>query len=245
MTKEYIKHSLRSHRARIVVFMIGVTYLVAMTSSFDKAYPDSLNAGLYSSDSSPFGIPYKDWIAKWWDYNVGISAEEHPRDNFSPERCNLDQKQGDSVYYLPDNLGGEEERNCSVPAGKAILAPLISGSCWDDDTDPKLKTEAGLRECSREGQEFGVVSATLDGRQLQNLERYRATSSVFNMTVAENNAFQSSSGTFPAMADGFFAFLEPLPPGEHTLMLEQSVLNPVQPEYNFASKTTYNLTVEP
>ncbi len=85
------------------------------------------------------------------------------------------------------------------------------------DIDPKLKMEAGLRECSR-GQEFGVVSATLDGRQLQNLERYRATSSVFNMTVAENNAFQSSSGTFPAMADGFFAFLEPLPPGEHTLM---------------------------
>ncbi len=121
MTKEYIKHSLQLHRARIVVFMIGVTYLVAMTSSFDKAYPDSLNAGLYSSDSSPFGIPYKDWIAKWWDYNVGISAEEHPRDNFSPERCNLDKKQGDSVYYLPDNLGGEEKPNCSVPAGKRLL----------------------------------------------------------------------------------------------------------------------------
>jgi len=102
-----------------------------------------------------------------------------------------------------------------------------------------------LRECSREGQEFGVVSATLDGRQLQNLEQYRATSDLFNMTVAENNAFQSKPGTFPAMTDGFFAFLEPLSPGEHTLVLEQSVLNPVQPEYNFASKTTYILTAEP
>ncbi len=100
---------------------------------------------------------------------------------------------------LPDNLSGEEQRNCTVPAGKATLAPLITGSCWDDNTDPKLKTEEGLRECSKEGQEFGVVSATLDGRQLQNLDQYGATSDVFNMTVAEDNAFQSPSGTFPAM----------------------------------------------
>ncbi len=230
-------------RSRIILIVPVITFLVVMTS--DKVYSDSANPGLYSSDSSPFGIPYKDWIAKWWDYNVGINAEEHPREHFTPERCNLDQKQADSVYYLPDNLGGEEQRNCTVQAGKAILAPLITGSCWDDNTDPKLKTEEGLRECSREGQEFGVVSATLDGRQLQNLEQYRATSDVFNMTVAENNAFQSLSGTFPAIADGYFALLEPLPPGEHTVVLEQSVLNPVHPEYNFASRTNYNLTVEP
>jgi hypothetical protein len=88
-------------------------------------------------------------------------------------------------------------------------------------------------------QEFGVVSTTLDGKQLQNLEQHRATSDVFNMTVAED--IQSPSGTFPANAGGFFVFLEPLPPGEHTLVLEQSVLNPVQPEYNFVF--SYVLTV--
>jgi hypothetical protein len=237
--------SARVLRIWIITFLFPVTFVAFLSLPTDDTYSDSLNPGVYSPDSSPFNTPYKNWIAKWWDYNVDISAEEHPRDNFSPERCNLDQQQVDSVYYLPDNLSGEEQRNCSIPSGKAVLAPLITGSCWDDDTDPKLKTEEGLRECSREGQEFGVVSATLDGRQLQNLEQYRATSDVFNMTVAENNAFQSPSGTFPAMTDGFFAFLEPLSPGEHTLVLEQSVLNPVQPEYNFASRTNYILTVEP
>ena len=232
-------------RIWIAMSLFPIMFLVFMSSVVDDTYSDSLNPGIYSRDSSPFSMPYEDWIAKWWDYNVDIGAEEHPRDNFSPERCNLDQGQNDTVYYLPDNLSGEEQRNCTVPVGKAILAPLITGSCWDDDTDAKLKTEEGLRECSREGQEFGVVSATLDGRPLQNLEQYRATSDVFNMTVAENNAFQSPPGTFPAMADGFFVFLEPLPPGEHTLVLEQSVLNPVQPEYNFASRTNYVLTAEP
>ena len=151
-------------RVKIVVCLAAVTFLVASISSANKIYSDSLNPGVYSRDSSPFGVPYKDWVAKWWDYNVDISAEEHPRDNFSQERCNLDQNQSDPVYYLPDNLGGEEIRTCTVPAGMAILAPLITGSCWDDDTDPKLKTEAGLRGCSREGQEFSAIRATLDGR---------------------------------------------------------------------------------
>jgi hypothetical protein len=231
-------------RILIATSLFALMFLIFGSLASDDAYSDSLNPGIYSRDSSPFGIPYNDWIAKWWDYNVDISAEEHPRDHFSPDRCNLDQKLGDPVYYLPDNLVGEQIRNCSIPAGKAILAPLITGSCWDDGTDPKLKTDAGLRECSREGQEFGVVSATLDGRKLQDLDQYRATSNVFNMTVAKNNAFQSQSGIFPAMADGFLVFLEPLSPGEHTLVLEQSVLNPVRPEYNFASKTTYVLTAE-
>jgi hypothetical protein len=209
------------------------------------AYSDSLNPGIYSHDSSPFDVPYKDWIAKWWDYNVDIGAEVHPRDNFSPERCNLDQKQVDPVYYLPDNLSGEEQRNCSVPAGKAILAPLLTMSCWDDNTDPNLKTEQGLQECSREGNEYGVVSATLDGRKILNVEQYRTTSDVFNITVAKDNAFQSLYGTFPSIADGFFVFLEPLSPGKHSLVLEQSVLNPTQPEYNYASKTIYDLTSKP
>jgi hypothetical protein len=229
----------------IAITLFAATVLVLLPLAIDNAYSDSLNPGIYSSDSSPFGVAYKDWIAKWWLDNAGISAGVHPRDHFSPERCDLDQKQRDPVYYVADNLGGDQIRNCSVPAGKAILAPLITGSCWDDGTDPKLKTHAGLLECSKEGQEYGVVSATLDGRKLQNLGQYRTTSNDFNITFAKDNAFQTKPGTFRAIADGFFAFLEPLRLGTHTLVLEQSVINPVRPEYNFASKTTYILRAEP
>jgi hypothetical protein len=232
------------YKIKLVSSLIAITLPIVFISSIDIAHSDSLNPGVYSSNSSPFNVPYKEWVAKWWDHNVKFGAEEHPRDNFSPELCNLDQKKSDPVYYLPDNLSGEKERACIVPAGKAVLAPQITGSCWDDNTDPRLKTEAGLRECSKEGQEFGTVTATLNGRELQGLEQYRVTSDVFNMTIPQNNAFESPSGTFPAIADGFFVFLEPLMPGRHTLELQQSNIDPVKPELNFASKTTYILTVQ-
>jgi hypothetical protein len=45
------------------------------------------------------------------------------------------------------------------------------------------------------------------------------------------------------MADGFFVFLEPLPPGNHELQLSTSVSNPVEPQYNYAAEVLYNLIV--
>ena len=225
-----------NRKEHVVISLTVLVFLVITALPISQLYASSANPGVYPINSSPFGKPYDEWIANWWNYNVQIDAEKHPRDNFSPELCNLDQSQEDAVLYLPDNLSGEEIRSCTLPAEKAILAPQITGSCW---------AEPNLLECAREGNEFGVVSATIDGVELQNLEQYRVTSDVFNMTVPENNAFESPSGTFPAIADGYFVFLEPLPAGEHTLVLEQSVINPVRPEYNFASETTYLLTVEP
>ena len=56
-----------------------------------------------------------------------------------------------------------------IPQGKAILVPLLTGFCDDDNTDPAIKTEEGLRKCAMAGNEYGVISAKLDGVDLQNL----------------------------------------------------------------------------
>ena len=103
-----VGHLFGFHR-KVFGYSIAAILLVVIIPSSNKIYADSLNPGIYSSESSPFDIPYKEWAAKWWNHNVKFGAEEHPRDHFSPERCNLDQQQSDPVYYLPDNLGGEED----------------------------------------------------------------------------------------------------------------------------------------
>ena len=36
-----------------------------------SAYGQSNNTVVYSKDSSPYGVPYKDWIARWWQWDVG------------------------------------------------------------------------------------------------------------------------------------------------------------------------------
>jgi hypothetical protein len=226
----------RSMSVSSLILIITISSLTAYT------HADSLNPGVYSKDSTPFGIPYQDWISKWWQWNAGIPSAVHPRDHYSPERCTINQ--AGPVWFLPDILTGNEERTCTMPSGKAILVPSLTGACWDDNTDPKLKTEAGIRQCASEGDNYGVISATLDGRNLQNLQQYRTMSRYFSITFPNDNVFRNIPGKFPAISDGFFVFLEPLPAGKHDLQLKTSVSNPIDPKFDYSSQVVYHLIIK-
>jgi hypothetical protein len=201
----------------------------------------SINPGVYSKDSAPFGAPYGEWIAKWWNWTSSIPKGEHPRDDFTPEKCAANQ--GGPVWFLADQLGGQEERTCSIPAGKAIFIPLLTGECGYDV--PEVKNDEDLRKCATAGDEYGVVEATVDGVKLKDLESYRTQPGYFNITNAENNIYDSPAGTYRAFADGYFVFLEPLPAGKHDVNLKVSVLNPIEPSYNYNADYTYHLNVVP
>jgi len=204
---------------------------------------DNINPGVYSKDSKPFGISYGDWLARWNQWFIQIPTAIHPRSQYTPERCAIDQS--GSVWYLTDILKGKEERTCTIPTGKAILIPVLSGSCWDDNTDPFQKTEQGLTSCAMAGNEYGVKSATLDGREIKSLDSYRTQSPFFNITVPKDNVFNNVPGVWKAKIDGFFIFLEPLPPGTHNLHTTTSVINPIQHQYNYAADLTYHLIIKP
>jgi hypothetical protein len=111
------------------IILFAAVFLAFSSSAFVVA--DSINLGVYSKDSGPYGILYGEWLAKWWNSTVSIPC-------------------------------------------KIIL---------------------------------------------------------INITIAEGNFYESPVGTFRGFADGFFVFLEPLPPGRHDVNLKVSVLNPIEPSY--------------
>ena len=204
------------------------------------AHASDVNPNVYSADSSPFGSPYKDWISNWWQWNVGIPSSQHPRDNYSPEKCTVNQN--GSVWFLPDILTGKEDRTCTIPSDKAILVPLLTGECENSESQPQ--TEEELKQCSKAGDEFGAISATLDGKPIENLDKSRTDTGFFNITIVKDNIFDTPPGTYKATADGFFVFLKPLSPGNHDLHLKTSVTNPTTPSYNYASEVMYHLDVK-
>lgn len=219
------------------IIPLSVVFL-AFTGSFVMA--DSINPGVYAKDSAPYGIPYGVWLAKWWNWTSSIPSDQHPRDNYTPEKCQANQ-QG-PVWFLADQLGGREERTCTIPAGKSIFIPLLVGEC--EYSTPDIKSDDDLRRCASEGNEYGVIEATVDGVKLKDLEQYRTQSGFFNVTIVEGNIYESPVGTFRAFADGFFVFLEPLPPGKHDVNLKVSVLNPIEQSYNYNADWTYHLITE-
>jgi hypothetical protein len=230
---------------RLQMYVVTASILMIFSLLFSLTpvvYSDSINPGVYSKDSAPFGVPYREWLSKWWQWNMGIPTAEHPRDNYSPEKCTVNQS--GPVWFLPDILTGKEERTCTIPEGKAILVPLLTGEWHNDPSDPVPLTDSELKAAAMAGDEYGVIGAALDGTQLKNLEQYR-TQSYHNITVPEDNIFKNLPGTYRGVADGFFVFLEPLPPGQHELRLTTSVSNPMEPQFNYASEGLYHLIVEP
>ena len=95
------------------------------------------------------------------------------------------------------------------------------------------------------GNEYGVISATFDGRKLQNLDSYKTQSGFFCISVPKNNVFNNVPRTWKATVAGTYVFLEPLSPGRHDLHTTVSVTNPIQPSYNYAADLTYHLLVNP
>ena len=62
-----------------------------------------------------------------------------PSDAYTPEKCAINQE--GPVWFLADQLGGQEERTCTLPAGKAIFVLLLVGECDYSLSDVKSDEE--------------------------------------------------------------------------------------------------------
>jgi hypothetical protein len=101
-----------------------------------------------------------------------------------------------------------------------------------------------LTSCAKAGNEFGTISASIDGKEIKDLESYRTQSPIFNITLQENNVLGHTPGSGKAQVDGFFLFLEPLSPGNHTVYTSTNV-NIIAPGFNYDTDLTYHLIITP
>jgi hypothetical protein len=81
--------SLSHERAYIHMFLLSSILLCLLTSfsSVNLVNGDSINPGIYSTDSAPHGVPYQQWTARFWQWLFSLPAEQHPRENYTPEKC--------------------------------------------------------------------------------------------------------------------------------------------------------------
>jgi hypothetical protein len=251
---------------KLSVYMVTSTLLLLSPLAAFASTPN-LNPNIYSADSSPYGIPYGEWMAKWWQWNLGIPAGEHPSeslresDQLNPSQCAVNQE--GPVWFLPD-AGGEKGKtiSCNIPADKSIILPLSNGE--SDPTDP-CASDPGrgpdlvsrITDCAlynRADQEF--LKLKVDGKDIRNFEElYRSKSGFFNVTIPEDATLAIEGvkpGTYgPALTEGYFLFLKPLSLGPHSIeyefeesLKEESVPGPVQDFANLPKlrSASYNLT---
>jgi hypothetical protein len=206
-------------------------------------HADELNPGVYSIDSKPFDVSYHEWVGRWWNWTAGIPADAHPRDNVEAS-CNIHQS--GPVWFLPDPLSEEPvTRVCDVPVGKAIFIPIVTGELSSierpDYSDEQLIEHAG--DCD----DTSIRSAEVDGVNIKGLDdniTYRTnTSKIFNFAIGEDNVYNWKPGVYHSFAEGWFLFLEPLKPGEHTIQLKGIITSTI-PDCSTSGDVTWRIRAQ-
>jgi hypothetical protein len=223
----------------LLIFVL-IIILAASITTF-STYSFSSSPSTYVRGSTPYGVPYEDWIPKWWQWNIQIPKEQHPVTK-GPSLIQCPTGESGSVTFLSQSLQGESQYSCTIPAGNAILIPISTGECTTEEARSSVPAE--LIKCATEGDKFLTFDATVDGIPLNGLDQNYAISKIFNLTVPEDNFLDLKSGQWKAGAGGNFVFLKPLATGDHLISIAARVTNPIDPSYNYNYHTRFLLKVQ-
>jgi hypothetical protein len=197
----------------------------------------------------PYGIPYEEWLAKWWQWNLQIPTEQHPIANPGITECPV----GDSgsVSFLTQKLQGISQYSCTIPTEHAILVPIGTGECTNDEAISNVPEV--MIKCATEGDKYITFDSSIDGMRLlakptpePNLDENNnyVITKIFNITIPDDNFLNLEPGQWQDAAAGYFIFLKPLPTGDHTLSISARVINLIDHNYDFKYDTTFLLRVQ-
>ena len=211
---------------------------------------------IFAPNSKPYGKTFGEWGEEWIKWALSIPRVDNPAADSTGKNCV--QKQKGPVWFLAGTFGGSAKRKCIIPAGKAILFPIVAKECsFVEDDD--LKTEQELSERVKEVMNYVMhMDVIVDTVQLQDLNKYRAHSRVFDLVFPENNVYNVKPGPTRSVTDGYWILLKPLSVGKHQIYFnakisfqEGSKLVELARRYNkikdtmFRTEVLYEITIEP
>lgn len=186
---------------------------------------------LVHQDNPAAKAAYEELTRRWIQWAMALPHTQSPISDDTGERCTMGQD--GKVWMLAGTFGGPATRECEIPAHKALFFPLINR--WVipglDPTDLPDDIPGFIEWV---GEYFAwqrahtcALSLTLDGEpllaDLEELdeELYVAVEDPFEVELNADNwatMYGKQGGLYPLVfADGHWALLRPLSPGEHVL----------------------------
>ncbi|MFL6237214.1 MAG: hypothetical protein ACJ76N_29060 [Thermoanaerobaculia bacterium] len=223
---------------RSTILVVG--FLMAAAVSADES---ASKLRVVQPGNELFGKSYNELAGEWTNWLVREPFATNPA--FDPDGRFCDRNQNGKVWFLASTFEGIADRACEVPAGKAIFLSLggVFVSFAPDFPaagDPCLQMASTVEKVRCDVNNDVPVApgvsfrAALDGVPVEDLIAFRSQSQSGGFTLrVPNPSFLTDLGLTagdrsPAVADGYFLFLKPLNPGQHTLSFR--MINPGQPE---------------
>jgi hypothetical protein len=240
----------RAHRWQFIACLTALLAIVALTPAWAQ------NNGKQQNGEGKFA----NLTALWWQWVYAQPAVDVGGTNTNPvldttgEFAAVGQENGigpgNKIFFLAGTFGVNVTRTVTVPAGKALFFPMVNFEI-DNAVDPPTDyTVPQLRALARATIDtVNFTYARLDaGTGFMDLEIFRTKSPAFDYTVPDGNSLydyfdligpQFEGRIKPAVADGYWAYIPPLLPGDY--ILEFGGRNP---PLLFELNVTYFLTIE-
>jgi hypothetical protein len=196
-------------------------------------------------DAVIFGKTYGEWGGEWWNWALYEPFATNPIADETGEDGHLNQ--AGPVWFLAGTWGGTAVREVIIPEGKTLFFPLVNSVMAVPDD---AATEAEVRALAKASIDpASLLYATVDGAQLLGLFSLRAESPPggYVQHVPPGSVLTEwgypPGDRYPAVADGYWVALEPLPLGDHEIYFTAAVGNPKAPDLEL--EVTYTLHVIP
>ena len=196
------------------------------------------------------GRTYKQWAAAWWKRGLELpmtnsSGAIHPWKTL-PSSTSLNLKPRTSGSWCAPF--GKIRRNCLIPSRKSLFFQLFGVESSSVEPAPFHGAMADDQAAIARYWADHVVDAfcEIDGIPLSNLAAYRVQSPQISITTPTPWIQGETGGQGTSSGDGYFIFLSPLAPGEHTLHYGGTVrLTKAQDPIDLSEgiDMTYNITV--
>jgi hypothetical protein len=219
--------------------------LLLLSTFFTFAVPHIAYAfQLFSKAEKPFGISYDDWVAKFWNWQNSLNTDQFTP---KPGGCLINNLNSMVMLVDGSVNGSPHMICTISSHQGIIIPLWVSWCDTGTDlshipnpsSNPKILDQQ-LTECARDVYSLGNIKSQInvDGVPLGNLDArlsfpiggsldYKVNSlnnvtelytKGFNLTDASNDHNAGyKPGTWRAGAQGWWVFLKPLSPGEHTI----------------------------
>jgi hypothetical protein len=235
----------------LAAVMVGLSFGATLKSR------DNANSRVIPVTSSAYRQTYAEWSAAHWQWLYSLPVDEHPLF----ETADVSQGQSGKVWFLGGTFSstevdgvvvGQANREARIPSGTPLFFPIMDVEAAT--LEGNGETEAELAALASAFADLIVPESLflyIDGQPVTNLAEYRVRSPLFEYgPLPENNVlagppyYAPAGATSPAVSDGYFVMLKPLPVGTHTLYFG-GLLDASEFGFQFALDITYEITVVP
>jgi hypothetical protein len=192
--------------------------------------------GVYSGNDRPFNISYDDWAARFWNKWIGKNTAEATPNAGGCLLVNNDNKSEPMVMLMETaDVNSPPTQSCQISSHQGLIVPLWIGWC---DTGSTPGSDVSLIKCAKEQNLGNILSdVKVDGVSVAKLDVQQTEQSgslnykirsLSNVTEFASKGFplvipagthkpNQVTGKWRAVSQGWWVFLKPLPPGEHTI----------------------------